>query len=108
MRLIAPVGLAAEEGIPPHVAHVPIALQAAAPGARRAIHSSIVTERLAPPGAQGSSPSGAQWPPSFRAIVSSVIEPSSTITYGAPSVPASACSWGRMKFGPASTLTTAP
>ena len=34
-----PVGFPSAAGIPPHVAHVPMAITAAAPGARRSIHS---------------------------------------------------------------------
>ena len=41
MRLIEPVMLPAAAGMPPHVAQVPIATYAAAPGARR--HSQSVT-----------------------------------------------------------------
>jgi hypothetical protein len=64
MTLIAPVGLPSAAGIPPHVAHVPIAITAAAPGARRRTHSEVGTRRRSSNGAHvGTAPSAAQGSP---------------------------------------------
>ena len=43
MTLMAPVGLPSADGTPPHVAHVPMAIVAAAPGAMRFSHVAVGT-----------------------------------------------------------------
>ena len=62
--------------MPPHVAHVPIAIDAAAPGASRFTHSAVATLRLYSLGAHsGSDPSPAKGALSVVSV-SSGIEPS--------------------------------
>ncbi len=59
-----------------------MAMAAAAPGARRAIHSSMLTGRSAPPAAQGCSPcqDHHEWPSLVcRALSSSLMDSSSTM-----------------------------
>ena len=43
MTLMAPVGLPSADGMPPHVAQVPMAIVAAAPGASRDSHVAVGT-----------------------------------------------------------------
>jgi hypothetical protein len=85
--------LPAAAGIPPHVAQVPIAIVAAAPGASATIQS--LTRARCParardlPLGQSSGPPIAAKCPSSSAR-SSGTEPSSTRMYGAPSEPSAA------------------
>jgi len=59
MTLMAPVGLPAADGTPPQVAQVPMAMTAAAPGARRSSHSAVGMGRIVP-SSMCSTPSPAQ------------------------------------------------
>src|SRR5262244_1342607 len=69
MRLMAPVGLPSADGTPPHVAQVPMAMVAAAPGARRRNQVAVGTGCGLPP-STASTPMAEKYPPvRHRALV---------------------------------------
>src|SRR5713101_513538 len=103
---MAPVGLPSAAGTPPHVAQVPMAIVAAAPGESRPSQVAVGTGRDPLPSLTASIPMAQKYPPVRSAIRSSATEPSYTTTYGAPSLPSQASAKDFTKSAPASTEST--